>query len=240
MICKGTSGILYNGDCLKVMQSMNSGIVDGVVTDPPYSSGGLHAKDRQRPPQQKYANKDRSHYFHGDSMDQRSYYRWCVEWCREAHRLTKDNGIICIFTDWRQLPVITDVLQTSGWFWKGVTPWDKRNARPVKGGMRAQCEYIVWGIKGKAPNEVYQPGLFSVPIIQGQKRLHSMQKPQALLEELIKLIPEGGTVLDMFAGSGSTLAAAEALKRHWIGIEYGADFCEIIKDRLSLQLTEIV
>ena len=67
-----------------------------------------------------------------------------------------------------------------------------------------------------------------------------MQKPQALLEELIKLIPEGGTVLDMFAGSGSTLAAAEALKRHWIGIEYGADFCETIKDRLSLQLTEIV
>ena len=230
---KIANGVLYQGDCLQVMQGMDSGIIDGIITDPPYSSGGLHASARQRPPEQKYANKDRNHFFFSDTMDQHSYYRWSLEWCREAHRLTKDNGLICVFTDWRQLPLVTDVLQSSGWLWKGITPWDKRNARPVRGGMRAQCEYIVWGLKGKAQTEVYQPGIFSVPIIQGPKRLHSMQKPQQLLEELVKLIPEGGTVLDMFSGSGSTLAAAEAQGRKWIGIEYGMDFCEVIKQRLN-------
>ncbi len=229
------NGVLYSGDCLAVMSGLESGIVDAVITDPPYSSGGLHASARQRPPQEKYANIDGGHFFFSDTMDQRSYYRWCVEWLREAHRLTAENGIICVFTDWRQLPVMTDVLQASGWLWKGTAPWDKRNARPMKGGMRAQCEYIVWGCKGKLVGDEYLPGLFSVPIIQGQKRLHSMQKPQALLENLVKLVPEGGTVLDPFAGSGSTLAAAEAMGRKWFGVEYGSDFCEVIRERLSLR-----
>ncbi|WP_291330348.1 site-specific DNA-methyltransferase [Desulfovibrio sp. UCD-KL4C] len=234
MTYQSSNGVLYNGDCISVMQNLESGIVDAVITDPPYSSGGLHANARQKPPQDKYANVGGGHFFFGDTMDQRSYYRWCLEWCREAHRLTKENGVICVFTDWRQLPIITDVLQASGWLWKGTAPWDKRNARPLKGGMRAQCEYIVWGCKGKLVGDVYLPGIFSVPIIQGNKRLHSMQKPQALLESLIKLAPDGGTVLDMFAGSGSTLAAAEACGRKWLGIEYGANFCEVIRDRLNL------
>lgn len=234
MMYRNENGVLYNGDCLAVMSGLESGIVDAVITDPPYSSGGLHAALRQRPPQDKYSNSQRGHFFSGDTMDQRSYYRWCLEWCREAYRLTKENGVICTFTDWRQLPIITDILQASGWFWKGTAPWDKRNARPVKGGMRAQCEYIVWGCKGKLIGNEYLPGFFSIPIIQGKKRLHSMQKPLELLEQLIKMVPENGAILDPFAGSGSTLAAAENLGRKWVGIEYGANFCEVINERLNL------
>lgn len=238
MIYGNENGVLYNGDCLNVMSGLKSGIINAVITDPPYSSGGLHASARQRLPQEKYANIDNGHFFHSDTMDQRSYYRWSLEWCREAHRLTAENGVICVFADWRQLPIITDVVQASGWLWKGTAPWDKRNARPMKGGMRAQCEFIVWGCKGKLSGEEYLPGVFSVPIVQGNKRLHSMQKPQALLEQLVRLVPEGGTVLDPFAGSGSTLAAAEEMGRKWLGIEYGTDFCEVIRKRLSLRNSE--
>ena len=46
------------------------------------------------------------------------------------------------------------------------------------------------------------------------------QKPQALLERIIKASSnEGDTVLDPFCGCGTTVAAAQALKRRWIGID---------------------
>lgn len=48
------------------------------------------------------------------------------------------------------------------------------------------------------------------------------QKPEALLERIIQTSSnEGDIVLDAFAGSGTTLAVAEKLKRHWIGIDCG-------------------
>jgi hypothetical protein len=48
------------------------------------------------------------------------------------------------------------------------------------------------------------------------------QKPEALLERLIKMASnEGDLVLDAFAGSGTTCAVAEKLKRRWIVIDSG-------------------
>ena len=46
------------------------------------------------------------------------------------------------------------------------------------------------------------------------------QKPQALLERIIAMAStEGSIVLDAFCGSGTTLAASQALGRQWIGID---------------------
>jgi len=46
------------------------------------------------------------------------------------------------------------------------------------------------------------------------------QKPRMLLERIITASSnEGDLVLDPFCGSGTTVAVAESLKRHWIGID---------------------
>jgi site-specific DNA-methyltransferase (adenine-specific) len=51
---------------------------------------------------------------------------------------------------------------------------------------------------------------------------------------LCRLItPPGGTVLDPFAGSGTTLIAAQQEGFNAIGIEMMPEYCEIIRSRLE-------
>ena len=45
--------------------------------------------------------------------------------------------------------------------------------------------------------------------------------------------PEGGTVLDPFAGSGTALVVAEKLGRNWVGIEINKRYCEVAKKRFE-------
>ena len=59
------------------------------------------------------------------------------------------------------------------------------------------------------------------------------QKPVALYARMIKASSnQHGIVLDPFAGSGTTLDAAESLGRKWIGIDIGDEAIEIIQTRL--------
>ena len=75
------------------------------------------------------------------------------------------------------------------------------------------------------------------PVIEredGSKIQHPTVKPLKLMEWLVTLItPEGGTVLDPFAGTGTTLQAATNKGFHPIGIEADADYIQLINTRLE-------
>ena len=75
------------------------------------------------------------------------------------------------------------------------------------------------------------------PVIEredGTKIQHPTVKPLTLLEWLVELItPPGGTVLDPFAGSGTTLQAALNKGFQPIGIEQDADYIKLIEQRLA-------
>jgi adenine specific DNA methylase Mod len=70
---------------------------------------------------------------------------------------------------------------------------------------------------------------------QAQERLgYPTQKPEALLERIIKASSnEGDVVLDPFCGCGTTVQVAQKLNRQWIGIDITHLAIGLIKKRLS-------
>ncbi len=232
------SGKIYQGECLRILAEMEDGSVDAVITDPPYSSGGLTKNDRAQKTSKKYqqgGTEKKYPEFVGDTRDGHSWLAWCSLWIGECWRILKDGGAFVMFTDWRQYPSASDALQAGGITWRGVVTWDKTTAaRPsIMGYPRHQCEYVLWGTKGDArPGEGVLPGCLSVRVNPSEK-YHLTGKPLELMTSLLQIAPAGGLVLDPFMGGGTTCAAAMMTGRKFIGIEYSAEYCEITRQRLA-------
>lgn len=232
---------LYHGDCLAILPNIEG--VGGLVTDPPYSSGGMVRGDRMASTRAKYQSSDvvtEFPSFTGDNRDQRGFAYWCVLWLAACRDAMHPGSMACVFTDWRQLPSTTDAFQSGGFVWRGIVPWDKVNARPVPGRFRAQAEYMVWGSNGpremntKADNVVYGDGVLRVRTPPTADREHATQKPVELLESIIRVACNiGEAVLDPFTGSGTTGVACIKTGRKFIGIEIDEKYCEIAAKRIQ-------
>lgn len=229
---------LYEGDALELLPAFAPASVDALITDPPYSSGGLTAASRTRDPAEKYCQDKNARgrpSFGGDMRDQRSFLAWGTLWGIACRRLLKPGAYALIFTDWRQLPTVTDLLQAAGFVWRGIIAWDKgRGARaPHKGYFRHQCEYVVWGTNGACDPQPSGPwdGCLRESVRQADK-FHMTGKPTPLMQQLVTCAPEGGLVLDCFAGSGTTGVACAQTGRRFLGIEQSAEYCAIAEGRL--------
>lgn len=228
---------LYRSNALDMLRGLPDKSVDLFFTDPPYSSGGLHASTRAQAPGAKYIGGDvKTVYpeFHHDNKDQRSWTFWCMSWLGEAFRATKDSGQLVCFVDWRQLPSLTDAIQGAGFIWRSIAVWDKMSggARPRLGGFSQQAEFMVWATKGAVPTDhkVHLPGVFSERLARPKR--HMTEKPMGLAREVARLVPPGSVVCDPFAGSGTFLVAAKEAGHHWIGCELEASYHEAANERL--------
>lgn len=113
----------------------------------------------------------------------------------------------------------------------------KREGRDGKN-MRARDESgnIIYEIS----NDRYIDTMWNIPIIgsTSQERVYSennlTQKPEALLQRIIKASSdENSIILDFFAGSGTTCAVALKLGRKFLGVEMGEHFYKVIIPRLK-------
>lgn len=236
---KQGSNTLYRGDALEILRRLDSDSHDALITDPPYSSGGLHVGSRQQPTVTKYAHNgasSRHTNFAGDHRDQRSQTLWCTLWLMECARILREGSPVCLFSDWRQLPITTDALQAAGFVWRGIAVWDKgEGTRPQRGRFRAQAEYIVWGSKGSMPLDrcaPVLPGVVKEPVRKSDK-FHLTGKPTALMRRVVKICEPSGRILDPFAGSGTTLVAANAEGYNWTGCEITDQYHSVSHDRLQ-------
>lgn len=230
---------LYLGESLEMLHQLETGEVDAVVTDPPYSSGGAFRGDRTVDTKSKYlasgsGNRAKTQDFGGDARDQRGFHYWSALWASEAFRVAKPGAPGLFFTDWRQLPISTDYLQAGGWVWRGIVPWAKKVARPQKGRFAAQCEYVVWGSAGPMPIDRgvgCLPGFYE--FAYPAEREHITQKPVDLMLAMVEICQPGGLVLDPFVGSGTTGIAAIQSGRRFVGCEQSPQYFDVACRRIE-------
>jgi DNA modification methylase len=137
--------------------------------------------------------------------------------------------------------------------WKGVRPYKGRYWAYSKDKMKefeAQGR-LVYTRSGMPEYKRYLDEMPGVPLqdlwddvapinSQAQERLgYPTQKPQSLLERIVSASSNpGDTVLDPFCGCGTTIAAAQALGRHWVGIDITHLAINLIKTRLKDSFSE--
>ena len=133
-----------------------------------------------------------------------------------------------------------------GWEYKGVPPYQGRYWAYSKDRMASMSEEgrLVYAKTGTPNYKRYLDEMPGVPLqndwsdIRPASRSESMgyqtQKPQALLERIIEASSnEGDVVLDPFCGCGTAVAAAEKLKRRWMGIDVTHLAVALMKNRLK-------
>ncbi|EAR6710023.1 site-specific DNA-methyltransferase [Salmonella enterica] len=232
---------LYCGDALTILAQLARdmpGGIDALITDPPYSSGATHKAGRTTlAPSEKYCKDGDYADFAGENMDQRSWQFWSQRWLGLASRLIRPEGYAMVFSDWRQLPALTDVFQAGGFVWRGIVPWDKTlsSRAPHTGYFRHQCEYVVWGSRGglaKSSHGGPWPGMVTCRVNPAEKR-HMTGKPLPLMAELVKPVAPGGVILDPFMGSGTTGLAALEHGCHFIGIEISEHYFDVACEQLT-------
>lgn len=85
------------------------------------------------------------------------------------------------------------------------------------------------------------PDVWDIPFLStvSKERVgYPTQKPEALLERVIRASSnEGDVVADFFCGSGTTLAVAAKLKRRWLGCDLNPDAVAITQRRLEQSLS---
>jgi len=205
--------------------------------DPPYSSGGLHAGARRADPAQKYQQTGTKRSYPpmlGDCKDQRSFIMWAALWLGECWRLAKPGAPCLVFSDWRQLPAMTDAVQAAGWEWRGIVVWHKPSARPMMGWFRRDAEFVIHAVKtlAKAFSRRCFPGVFNHRVVAADK-VHLTSKPLPLLIDLLGVTPEGGTILDPFMGGGTTALACLETGRRFIGVELSAEYFKLAAHRIQ-------
>lgn len=90
----------------------------------------------------------------------------------------------------------------------------------------------VFRISGSQVADFRKAGQAERPSVDGVE--HPSVKPLELMKYLVRLVtPEGGTVLEPFAGTGSTLVAADVQGFSAVGIEAEEKYIPLIESKLS-------
>jgi DNA modification methylase len=83
--------------------------------------------------------------------------------------------------------------------------------------------------------------IYAISPSSSERLGYPTQKPEALLERIIKASSnEGDVILDAFCGCGTTLAVAKKLNRHFVGVDISPTACRLVAKRVSYPIGDIV
>jgi DNA modification methylase len=214
-------------DSDQVAKLMNGQKADMVFTDPPYGmayeSNAWDSKKsevKQKRTDTQILNDENTNVGQ-DALNliplflenNRHFYIWCRWDC---------------FNDFKE------VCQNIGKI-KSVVVWDKGG--PGLGDLKGSygdSEWAIFGMIGRRELKERQNGVWQVNRMKGLQMQHPTQKPLEICERGINnSTNENELVLDLFLGSGSTMAASHQLKRKCYGMELDPKYCQVIVDRMK-------
>ena len=243
--CSGVGWRLIRGDCLDVMPTLDA--VDHVIADPPYEAEA-HTKARRslkdatqrkearnagevrridQPLEISFAQMNEDDRSAAAQAFARLSRRWVLAFCQ-----------IEAVAAWRS------ALTAAGLEWVRGGVWVKPNGTPQFTGDRPaqgfECIAIAHPNGRKRWNGGGKRAVWTFPLDHhaggGGQNEHPTQKPLALMLALVADFTDPGeTILDPFAGSGTTGVAALRLGRRFVGIERDPKYFDIAVERLRAE-----
>ena len=210
---------ILKGDCLDVLPGLPGSSINFILTDPPYIT--------------KYKSRD------GRRVPNDDNDAWLKPAFAEMYRVLQNDSYCFTFYGWPKADRFMQAFRAAGFRPVGHFSFPKRYTSSI-GHVRCQheCGYLL--AKGN-PNKPQQPlgDVIHWTDNTGNK-LHPTQKPVSILRPFIETYSAAqGTVLDPFAGSGSTLLAAKMLGRNYLGIELSAEYHAIAQRRLQGEHSDV-
>jgi site-specific DNA-methyltransferase (adenine-specific) len=224
--------VLYLGDCRSILPEL--GPVDHVITDPPYSEY-VHSKSRRGSDLDDGISRARDFGF--DAITPAVMCAASTALARLARRW------VLVFSDVESSHRWRGALEKSGLEYARTGAWVKLNPTPQFTGDRPAIGFesvTICHPRGrKRWNGGGRPAVWNHAIVinrsHADPRLHTAQKPLPLMRELVELFTDPGeTILDPFAGSGTTGLAAKQLGRKAILIEQSEEYCRVAVERLTV------
>ena len=205
-----------------------------LFTDPPYNVayyGGNrpHAKARPKPSKQ-------WERIYADNMSQAEYESWLAGILTSAAEFLTPGACCYAWNGHKQFHVMYQTLSGLGFHISSVITWAKPNFAIGYGDYNQQTEFCLYGWKEDAPHRWYGPTnettLWESRRDPANQLCHPTQKPLALAQRAIRNSTlRDAVVLDLFAGSGSTLISAESVGRRCYCAEIDPKYCDAIVRR---------
>lgn len=211
------------GDCRQLIKQLNTGSVDLLVTDPPYGLEKLEAL-REGSGGSMSGHQLMSEHHNSDIV---SVIQLLRDMAPELVRVLKPGAHWYVFCAFQYIGETIEALKPL-MFQPPVVVWDRGKGTSPGYGYNYinRLEVIVYGHnipRSKRLNH-NKYNVLEHPEVPKNLRVYPTEKPQALLREIIEMSSNvGDTVLDICAGSGSTLKAARGLGRKSIGFEINPD-----------------
>lgn len=231
--------ILYNGNCVEVMNNLDKERVDLVFADPPYFlSSGRTVR----------SNGNEKTIYKGEwdetkkLEDINAFNR---RWLTACRNVMKDDATIFATGTYHNIFSIASCMMELGYKILNIIVWQKTDAKPTlsRNYFNFTTEYIVWARKNpKTPHyfncelmEQINGGarmsdVWRIPFLSSWELKcgkHPTQKPLRLLYRILLAASKpNDLVLDPFAGSCTTGIAAKLLNRRFIGIDQCREYLD--------------
>ena len=207
------------GDGVESSKLLGEGSVDLLLTDPPYGISNAYTCEDQVP---RRLRKNGADFI----MPKGNFGDWdsAIEpqdWTNIV--LPKVGGWAVVFCAQAQIGEYTEILKSHKFNAVGTLVWQKTNPVPFNHKYKPINAWEAL-VVGKRPGTKFNGktvhNVFLCKSPSPQQRIHSTQKPLALLEQFIELFSnEEDFVFDPFAGSATTVVAARRLRRKVLAYE---------------------